>query len=139
MATAYGSRDGQDTPWIPISGIDISAVAADKEKLTVPTGWEGYLDINKCFLSVTTAVANATPDGTIVLKKGSTTVATYTVPAATIAVDSSAVFTPASGYEQGVAFAAGDVFTISHTKDTGTGVAGVFTAYTAFKMAPLAR
>jgi hypothetical protein len=57
----------------------------------------------------------------------------------TAAVGAVAVFTPATGYENGVALAAGDVVSVTTAIGTGGSVAGAFTVYYAMAMTPLAR
>lgn len=138
MATAYGGRGDQFPFELTTTGVDISAADGDNQVFTVPTGWEGYIDLNKCLTLCTTTVVNTTPDGTITIKHGSTVIGTYSITGSE-AANSMFVFTPASGYEAGVNLSAGDTFTIAHTQDTGTSVAGVFSVFMAVYMAPLAR
>lgn len=107
-------------------------------KITVPTGWEGYIDVNKCFGICTTLVANTTTEGTILLKKGSTTIGTLTMTDAT-AVGAALLFVPATGYENGVSLAAADVVSCYTTLGTGGTAAGAFTVYYRLSLAPLAR
>lgn len=89
-------------------------------------------------MRVTTAVANATPNGTINIKKGSTAIGTYTVGTATVADNSGHLFVPASGYEGGVNLSAGDTFVIDTGSD-GAATAGVYKVHLALYLAPLAR
>lgn len=135
--TAYGGMEAFNLIAIP-SCTNGNADPVATSKVTVPTGWAGRLDINKCFGLCTTAVVNTSTSGTAAIKVGTTTIGTLSM-LDTAAVGAVAIFTPATGYENGVALAAGDVVSVTTVIGTGGSAAGAFTVYFAMAMTPLAR
>lgn len=138
MTQAFGGRGEQFPFEFATAGVSIADASGDDQVFTIPAGWEGYIDLNKCIALCTTTAVNDGTAGTVTIKKGSTVVATYTVADAD-AANSIFLFTPASGNEAGVTLAAGDTFTIASTLGTDAGtIAGVFTVRLAAYLSPLA-
>lgn len=129
MTQAFGGRVGQFPTQLKTDSVSIADAAGDDRTFTLPVGWEGFLDINKCFLHTTTTVAADTTDGTVVIKKNSTVIGTYTSTDGD-AADQMFDFVPASGFEAGVNVAAGDSLTVASTQATDSGTAlGGFQVY----------
>jgi len=129
MAVAIGSKEGQREHDWGFTGISVADAAGDDETIIVEAGKEGYLDINHCRALITTAVVSTTTDGVINIRKGATVIGTATLLNGT-AKNTLITFTPATGFEQGVNFTAGDTIVIASTLAVGTpaGVATVFLA-----------
>jgi hypothetical protein len=126
FGTAYGGFGSY--PTVIAINVNNASGNATGGKLTVPSGWQGRVDISRAFGICSTAIVNKTTSGSITVYVNSSAIGYINFLDGGSIGDVTA-FTPNTGFESGCVLTPTDYVLIDGRAGTGGSVAGSYTVY----------